>query len=57
MRVELSVASDNARAIRLYNKHGFVIEGEARYDIFSAGRYSSSTHMARLHPCFSAMLA
>jgi putative acetyltransferase len=56
MRVELSVASDNERAMRLYNKHGFVVEGEARYDIFSAGRYFSSTHMARLHPRFSAML-
>jgi L-phenylalanine/L-methionine N-acetyltransferase len=56
MRVELSVASDNERAIRLYRKHGFAVEGEARFDIFSAGRYSSSTRMARLHPHFSDML-
>jgi putative acetyltransferase len=50
LRVELMVASGNARAIKLYEKHGFVIEGEARYDIFRAGRYAHSTHMARLNP-------
>lgn len=50
LRVELSVASDNARAIALYQKFGFVVEGEARFDIFTGGRYASSLHMARLHP-------
>lgn len=50
IRVELSVASDNANAIRLYEKFGFVAEGEARFDIFTAGRYTHSLRMARLHP-------
>src|SRR5690606_30645088 len=42
VRVELSVASDNAAAIALYEKFGFVTEGEARFDIFTAGRYTHS---------------
>ncbi len=50
LRVELSVASDNARAIGLYEKFGFVVEGESRFDIFTAGRYTHSLRMARLHP-------
>lgn len=57
MRVELAVASTNERAIHLYKKHGFEIEGEARYDLFSAGHYSSSLHMARFHPRFAPMLS
>jgi putative acetyltransferase len=56
MRVELTVAADNTRAIRLYEKHGFVAEGEGRFDIFTAGHYASSLRMARLHPRFAAML-
>jgi putative acetyltransferase len=50
VRVELSVFSDNATAIALYKKHGFVIEGEAKADSFRAGRYVNTTHMARLNP-------
>ena len=57
MRVELMVASTNERAIHLYKKHGFVIEGEARFNLFTAGHYSHSTHMARMHPRFEAMLS
>lgn len=56
LRVELMVWSENERAIKLYKRHGFEIEGEARYDNFRAGRYSSSLHMARLHPRFADFL-
>jgi putative acetyltransferase len=57
MRVELMVASTNERAIHLYKKHGFVIEGEARFNLFTAGHYTSGLHMARMHPRFEAMLS
>jgi putative acetyltransferase len=50
LRIELMVASDNVRAIGLYKKHGFAVEGESRFDLFRAGAYSSSTHMGRLNP-------
>jgi putative acetyltransferase len=50
VRLELSVASDNAAAIALYTKFGFVTEGEAKWDIFRAGRYAHSTRMARIRP-------
>ena len=50
LRVELSVASENARAIGLYARYGFVVEGETRYDIFRAGEYAHTTHMARFNP-------
>jgi putative acetyltransferase len=50
IRLELSVASDNAPAIALYAKFGFVVEGEAKYDIFRGGHYTNSTRMARIRP-------
>ncbi len=50
IRLELSVASDNAPAIALYIKFGFVVEGEAKYDIFRGGHYTNSTRMARIRP-------
>ena len=50
VRLELSVASDNHRAIALYRKFGFETEGEARGDLFTNGRYADSTRMARLRP-------
>jgi putative acetyltransferase len=50
VRIELSVASDNTRAIALYEKFGFASEGEARCDSFLGGRYTSSLRMARLRP-------
>lgn len=52
VRVELQVASDNERAIALYRKHGFVVEGEARFDNFRRGAYVHSTSMARIRPGF-----
>jgi putative acetyltransferase len=50
VRIELSVASDNAPAIALYEKFGFVSEGVAKCDIFRDGQYSDSTKMARIRP-------
>jgi putative acetyltransferase len=50
MRLELSVASGNARAIALYERFGFEKEGEARFDLFTGGAYANTTHMARFHP-------
>lgn len=47
-RVELSVYTDNAPAIHLYEKFGFVIEGTARQYAFRNGEYVDAYHMARL---------
>jgi putative acetyltransferase len=57
VRMELTVASDNERAMGLYLKHGFVVEGEARFDNFRAGQFTHSTHMARINPAFASMAA
>lgn len=57
VRVELTVASDNVRAMALYRKHGFVVEGEALYDNFRAGEFTHSTSMARINPAFGAPVA
>ncbi|CUW90043.1 GNAT family N-acetyltransferase [Rhizobium pusense] len=45
-RVELSVHADNARAIALYEKIGFVHEGRARDAVLIDGRYIDSLNMA-----------
>ncbi|MFK0163318.1 GNAT family N-acetyltransferase [Rhizobium sp. NPDC090279] len=45
-RVELSVYADNARAIALYEKVGFVREGLARKAVRIDGRYKDKIHMA-----------
>ena len=47
-RIELSVYTDNAAAIRLYEKFGFVIEGTARQYAFRNGEYVDVYMMARL---------
>ncbi len=50
LKISLSVYSDNYGAIALYERYGFVREGESRYDTFRKGRYSHSLSMARFHP-------
>jgi putative acetyltransferase len=50
LRVELTVWADNERAIRLYQKHGFAIEGRMRAYGLQRGRYVDALSMARLHP-------
>ncbi len=47
-RVELDVYADNAAAIHLYEKFGFVREGVRRDVVFRAGRYVDCYHMGRL---------
>ncbi len=47
-RVELSVLASNARAKRLYEKEGFVLEGTKRRAAFKSGRYCDMDMMAIL---------
>lgn len=47
-RVELEVNTDNPAAIRLYEKHGFVIEGTHKLHAYGDGRMADSHFMARL---------
>lgn len=47
VRVELTVFTDNERAIALYRKMGFVEEGVKRYAAKRAGRYTDEYIMAR----------
>lgn len=49
-RVELEVYTDNTRARRLYEKHGFVAEGICRSVVYRDGGYCDSVSMARLRP-------
>ena len=48
-RLELHVYVDNAPAVHLYEKFGFVIEGTARQFAFRGGQYVDAYVMARLH--------
>ncbi|MBS7806892.1 GNAT family N-acetyltransferase [Variovorax sp. PCZ-1] len=50
LRVELTVFADNARAIALYERHGFVHEGTMRGHMLRDGIYADTYLMARLHP-------
>jgi putative acetyltransferase len=50
LRIELGVYTDNERAIRLYRRFGFEIEGTHRAYALRDGLYVDSHTMARLHP-------
>lgn len=50
LRLELQVFTDNARAIALYRRFGFVAEGVHRAHSLRDGVYVDSLSMARLHP-------
>jgi putative acetyltransferase len=50
LRLELSVYTDNTRAIGLYQKFGFVIEGTMRGYAMRDGQFTDTHAMARLHP-------
>lgn len=50
LRVELTVFTDNARAIALYQRHGFIQEGVLRAYALRGGEYVDALSMARLHP-------
>ena len=47
-RLELTVFTDNERAIALYKKHGFVVEGTHKAYALRAGRYADTYAMARI---------
>jgi L-phenylalanine/L-methionine N-acetyltransferase len=50
LRIELTVFTDNARAIALYRRYGFVLEGTHRAYALRDGAYADVHAMARLHP-------
>lgn len=50
LRLELSVYTDNTRAIGLYQKCGFVIEGTMRGYALRDGQFADTHAMARFHP-------
>ena len=50
LRTELKVYCDNERAIGLYKRFGFEIEGTMRADALRNGEYVDVYAMARLHP-------
>jgi putative acetyltransferase len=52
-RVELTVFSDNTRAIRLYETFGFTVEGTARQFALRQGSYVDVHYMARLRPAWT----
>lgn len=49
-RIELSVFTDNVRAIALYRQFGFRVEGTHRAFALRDGAYADVLSMARLHP-------
>lgn len=50
LRMELTVYADNETAIRLYQRHGFVIEGRMPAYALRNGQYVETLAMGRLHP-------
>ena len=50
LRIELTVFTDNARAIALYKRFGFEIEGTHRAYALRDGRYADTYSMARVRP-------
>lgn len=49
-RIELIVRADNANAIALYERHGFVVEGRQRQAFRVDGAYLDGISMALLQP-------
>jgi putative acetyltransferase len=52
-RLELTVYTDNAPAVHLYEKFGFKIEGRLEQFALRAGQYVDAYSMARLRPARS----
>ncbi len=53
-RIELTTLSYNARAVRSYEKVGFVLEGRRREHSYKGGRYWDLLHMGLLRSDFRA---
>lgn len=53
VRIELTVFCDNERAIHLYEKMGFEIEGKKRMAAIRHGKYADEYLMARIRPGFA----
>jgi len=47
-RIELTVFKDNLAAGKLYEKSGFIVEGEARHFAFRDGAFVDALYMARI---------
>jgi len=52
VRIELTVFCENERAIHLYEKTGFEIEGKKRMAAIRNGKYADEYLMARIRPGF-----
>jgi putative acetyltransferase len=52
VRIELCVHADHARAIALYDKHGFVVETQRRADMLRDGDLVDALGMARIREGF-----
>lgn len=52
VRIELTVFCENERAIHLYQKMGFEIEGKKRFAAARHGKYADEYLMARIRPNF-----
>lgn len=50
LRLELTVYVDNAKALALYRKFGFVVEGTFKGYVLRDGVYVDAHSMARFHP-------
>lgn len=50
LRIELTVYTDNAAALALYEKFGFRIEGTSPLYAWRNGHYVDAHHMARIRP-------
>jgi L-phenylalanine/L-methionine N-acetyltransferase len=50
LRIELTVFADNQRAIKLYERHGFLTEGLLRSHMLRDGVFADTYLMSRLHP-------
>lgn len=54
VRIELTAYAGNARAIHVYEKHGFVREGVKKYALIRNGKLEDEVLMARINPAHAA---
>ena len=56
-RVSLTVVADNSRAVAVYTRCGFVVEGRFRDSVWLGGRWRDDLSMAILEPQWAALQA